>query len=204
MRSVWLISMLCLGLLAGCRGAATVETMAPARRAELALAEMRQGTRMLDEQDYGKAERHLARAVELDSFSGAARNNLGKCYFHQGRMYDAAWQFERTIQLLPNQPEAHNNLGLVLETTGRLDDAIVRYEQAIQLKPDDPQFIGNLARARLRRGDREPSLRDLLQRLLACETRPNWRAWAQQQLAQPDWPTTSPSEPKLTEQASGG
>jgi Flp pilus assembly protein TadD len=114
---------------------------------------------------------------------GPAHNNLGKAYFHQDKLYLAAWEFQYAMKLMPNTPEPRNNLGLVFESAGKLDDAVASYDEAMRLEPDNVQFIGNLARARVRRGDRDDDLRELLDKLVMRETRPDWADWARGQLA---------------------
>jgi hypothetical protein len=47
----------------------------------------------------------------------------------------------------------------------------------VALEPDNIHAMGNLARARVRRGDRDPDLRALLEKLVLRETRPEWLAW---------------------------
>ena len=69
------------------------------------------------------------------------------------------------------------------ESVGKLSEAVENYEQARSLERDNPHFIGNLARARIRRGDRSADVRQILEDLLLRETRPEWAEWAQEQLA---------------------
>jgi Flp pilus assembly protein TadD len=104
-------------------------------------------------------------------------------YLRQQNLYDAAWQFQYAAKLMPHNPEPRNNLGLVFERVGRLDEAVDWYAQAVDLSKDNPQLLGNLIRARLRRGDRDRQTLELLDRLVLAETRPDWRAWAQEQRA---------------------
>ena len=54
----------------------------------------------------------------------------------------------------------------------------------MRLEPDNVQVIGNRARARLRRGERDETVRDLLGELVLRETRPEWAAWARTRLAE--------------------
>jgi hypothetical protein len=53
----------------------------------------------------------------------------------------------------------------------------------MRMAPDNAQFLGNLARARVRRGDRDAGVRDLLDKLILRETRPEWADWARAQLS---------------------
>jgi Tfp pilus assembly protein PilF len=175
---------LLLVLLAGCQRS-TVPGAARARaedRPEMALAHLMEGTRLLERGQHDRAEQHLRQALEIDPFLGLAHNNLGKVYFHQGRMYEAAWHFDYAIKLLPYHPEPRANLGLVFEVTGKLREAIAAYVHARELQPENPHLIGNLARARVRRGDRDEQTRDLLQELILKDTRPRWREWAEREL----------------------
>ena len=172
-------------LLAGCNSPASrpaagrYETVAPApnRNAELARRENARAVALMDSGDHAAAEAALKAALAADVMCGPAHNNLGKVYFRQGKLYLAAWEFQYAMKLMPNQPEPPNNLGLVFEAAGKLDDATESYGKAVALEPDNIQALGNLARARVRRGDRDADLRALLEKLVLRETRPDWLAW---------------------------
>ena len=134
-------------------------------------------------EDYAGAEVELKAALSADVMHGPAHNNLGKVYFHQGKLYLAAWEFQYAAKLMPSVPEPRNNLGMVFESVGKLDDAVASYDEARQRGPDNVQVLGNLARARIRRGDRDESVRQLLEQLVMRETRPQWADWARSQLS---------------------
>jgi cytochrome c-type biogenesis protein CcmH/NrfG len=72
---------------------------------------------------------------------------------------------------------------LTFEAGEKLDEAIAEYQKAVDLDPENREVLGNLARARVRRGDQGSEMRQLLSRLLETETRPDWRLWAQRELA---------------------
>ena len=141
--------------------------------------------------DLRGAERLLDEAIEADVGFGPARNNMGLLQFRRGNLYEAAWQFQTAIKLMPYQPEPRNNLGLVFERAGKLDDAVTEFAAAVELQPGNAEFLGNLVRSRVRRGDagRAASeedrrvMRELLGELVLRETRPEWRQWAELQLA---------------------
>lgn len=161
------------------KGADAYETVArdPRRDAELARRENERAVTLLDAGDDAGAETALKAALVADIMCGPAHNNLGKIYFRQRKLYLAAWEFQYAMKLMPNQPEPPNNLGLVFEATGKLDEAADAYGKAVELEPNGVQQMGNLARARVRRGDHDPALRDLLARLVLHETRPDWLSW---------------------------
>jgi Flp pilus assembly protein TadD len=148
---------------------------------------------------YADAVPLLQRAIDADVTYGPARNNLGLVYYHQDKLYPAAREFDNAIKLMPYQPEPRNNLGMVFEKVGKAQAAIDAYAAARKMEPDNPEFIGNLARAKIRRGDRDDETRKLLEDLVFKDTRPEWRDWAQDQLSRLSaravdlGPTTLPS-----------
>ena len=175
----------CALLLAGCSAPAArpadgrYETVAaaPNRNADLARQENARAVALMDKGDHAAAEAALKAALAADVMCGPAHNNLGKVYFRQGKLYLAAWEFQYAMKLMPNQPEPPNNLGLVFEAAGKLDDATESYGKAVAIEPDNIHALGNLARARVRRGDSDADLRALLEKLALRETRPDWLAW---------------------------
>jgi Flp pilus assembly protein TadD len=155
----------------------------PHRDADIARQENARAVALIDAGDYPAAETALKAALSADIMCGPAHNNLGKVYYRQSRLYLAAWEFQYAMKLMPNQPEPLNNLGLVFEAAGKLDEAADHYGKAVALEPDNIHAMGNLARARVRRGDRDPEVRALLGKLVLRETRPNWLAWERSTLS---------------------
>jgi Flp pilus assembly protein TadD len=146
--------------------------------------------------NYDKAQEHLVLALASDPLFGPAHNNRGLVYYHTGRLYLAAWEFENAIKLMPYQSEPRNNLGLVFESAGKLSDATEAYAKAREMEPDNPQYIGNLARAHVRRGDRDNETRKLLEELALKDDRPEWVEWARLKLLKlraSDESTTTPT-----------
>ena len=154
--------------------------------------------RLLDQGKFEEAESHLKKALEADVMYGPAHNNLGLVYYHQGKLYPAAWEFQSAIKLMPYQPEPRNNLGLVFEKAGKITSAAEAYERARQLEPDNPEYLANLARARVRRGDRDQETRKLLEELVLKDSRPQWSQWARTNLLRMGDPTTRPSSSQPT------
>jgi Tfp pilus assembly protein PilF len=177
-------------LLAGCASSSAPKADAyetvgkePRRDADLARAENARAVALLDAGDQPGAEAALRSALAADVMCGPAHNNLGKIYFHKKDLYHAAWEFQYAMKLMPNQAEPPNNLGLVFEAAGKIDDATDSYGKAIALEPENVHAMGNLARARVRRGDRDEATRALLQKLVMRDTRPDWLAWERSTLA---------------------
>ena len=99
-----------------------------------------------------EAEQCLHQSLLADVSFGPAHNTLGKLYFDQKKFYLAAWEFEYAMKTMPNRAEPVNNLGLVYEMVEQTDEAVVHYQKAVDLEPGNPQYVGNLIRARIRRG----------------------------------------------------
>jgi len=155
----------------------------PNHDSEQARAENQRAIELLEKGKIDKAEQALRKALIADVTYGPAHNNLGKLYFGQGKFYLAAWEFEYAAKLMPQRAECHNNLGLVYETVGKLDEAVDSYTLAYGIDGKNAVIIGNLARARVRRGDEDPVVRQLLADLRLYDTRPAWLRWANERLA---------------------
>ena len=127
-------------------------------------------------------EKFLA-AVDADLAYGPAHNNLGLMHYEQGNLYQAVLAFEQAMEFMPQDPTVLYNLALTLESAGKVYEALDLYMQASEMDPANPFFLGNLVRLRVRMGDHDPSLVAQLQDLVLIETRPDWRRWADHQLA---------------------
>ena len=51
-------------------------------------------------------------------------------------MDEAIAQYQKALQIKPDNAEARNNLGNALLQKGRVDEALVQYQKALQIKPD--------------------------------------------------------------------
>ncbi len=153
----------------------------PLRDTEAAKRHDDAGLRFLANGQLDRAVEAFSRALAADVEYGPAHNNLGKVYYRKKDSYKAAWEFEYAGKLLPKHAEPRNNLGMVLEDAGELDRAVDLYRQAIGLDGGCIEYRANLVRALIRRGDRTPEVRSLLEQVLKQDSRPEWRAWARQQ-----------------------
>ena len=62
----------------------------------------------------------------------------------QGKLDEAAAQYERAVTLKPDLFQAHNNLGNIHKAQRKLEKAVARYRQAIALRPDLSEVYNNL------------------------------------------------------------
>lgn len=131
---------------------------------------------------YDAAEQKLQSALVSDVDYGPAHNTLGKLYYDQQKFYWASWEFEHAAKAMPNRAEPHNNLGLVYESVEKQDRAIEAYEVAVSLDPQNSVYLGNLIRAKVRRGDRTRELASLLRQFIHHDDRYDWTEWARLEL----------------------
>jgi tetratricopeptide (TPR) repeat protein len=132
-----------------------------------------------------EALRLLHRSVRSEPANAYAWTALGVVSFEQNQVEESARAFRQAIKLAPRRPEPHYNLAVVLESVGRYTQAIEAYEAALQLQPDDLFTMENLARCYRRQGVKPEKVAELLDRALAVEDRPQWRAWLQRE-SRPD------------------
>lgn len=138
----------------------------------------------MDLEEAGKAveaQRRLWEAVVADKHNVYAWMGLGTVNFGLEDYFGAAEAFYEASRLAPSRYEPHHNLGLVYESVGRLDDAIKSYEVALRLEGEELSVIENLARALIRARRNPDRARELMERALARENRPEWRQWLERQ-----------------------
>ncbi|WP_182866116.1 tetratricopeptide repeat protein [Rhodopirellula sp. JC639] len=141
------------------------------------------GIRSLGKQHFDQAAKHFREAVEADDTYGPAHNNLGLLHYEQGNLYQAVLAFEQAREFLPNDPAVVYNLALALESAGRTGEAMELYYTANAMDRANPHYLGNLVRLRVRMGEHDELLVQQLRDLALIETRPDWRRWADTQLA---------------------
>jgi Tfp pilus assembly protein PilF len=156
---------------------------APAQDVERARAHLARALELLGRGQLDGAEAELRDALKADLMAGPAHNNLGVVFFRQRKLYQAAWEFQYAVKLLPGQAEPRNNLGMVFETVGKLDEATKWYEEAYKLEPETVEVIGNLARVYVRTQRKDDKTRQLLGEVVLRDERPEWVAWARDQLS---------------------
>ena len=120
----------------------------------------REAAGSIDEGDLEGAEALLRQSLTADLFFGPAHNNLGVVFLKQGKLYEAAQEFEWAKKLLPSAPDPRVNLALVLESAGQEDEALLAWEGALEVAPGCAQAMQGRDRlAWLREGRAPQSLR---------------------------------------------
>jgi Flp pilus assembly protein TadD len=148
------------------------------RNTEQARQDTERAYKLIQSGKYTDAEAALNRAITADPMYGPAHNDLGLVYYQQERLYDAAWQFQDAMKLMPGHPQPANNLGLVLERSGKTEEAMRSFEQAVEAEPENVEYAGNLARCRLRLNLRDGQTRRLLELVAMKDHRTDWVDWA--------------------------
>jgi tetratricopeptide (TPR) repeat protein len=128
--------------------------------------------------DPAKAERLLREALTADLFHGPAHNNLGVLYLAQGRLYEAAGEFEWCRKLMPSHPDPRVNLAMTLERAGRTNEALSEYAAALEVSPEYVPAVQGLARLQVRAGKRDNRTPDLLRDIALRGENESWRRWA--------------------------
>ncbi|MCL5022890.1 MAG: tetratricopeptide repeat protein [Nitrospirae bacterium] len=70
--------------------------------------------------------------------------NLGNYYAKEGRLAEAAKEYQIAISLNPNYDRSHNNLGNIYKAYGRIDEAVAEYEAAVRINPYNAEVYNNL------------------------------------------------------------
>ena len=73
-------------------------------------------------------------------------------FLKQGKLYEAAQEFEWAKKLLPSAPDPRVNLALVLERAGSEEDALASWQEAVEIAPRCEQALAGLARLSAIRG----------------------------------------------------
>lgn len=133
--------------------------------------------------DPTRAEALLREALGQDLYCGPAHNNLGLIYLNQGKLYEAAGEFEWAKRLLPGHPDPRMNLALTLERGGRTDDAIGEYRTALDVYPGHVGSVQALTRLQIRAARTDERTIDQLKDIAMRGDSSSWRDWAKFQLA---------------------
>jgi tetratricopeptide (TPR) repeat protein len=144
-----------------------------------------EGARLIDA-DPVKAERLLREALTADLYQGPAHNNLGVLYLKQGKLYEAAGEFEWAKKLMPGHPDPRLNLALTLEKAGRTEEALATYATALEVYPDHLPSIEAMAMLQVRAGKINDRTRRMLEEIALRGETQGWRDWARSQMARAD------------------
>ncbi len=135
-----------------------------------------------DKPNPAKAEQLLKDALAADLFHGPAHNNLGALYLEQGRLYEAASEFDWACKLMPGHPDPRLNLAMTLEHAGRVDEALDEYATALAVYPNHMPTLQAMTRCEIKHSRPTDHTSVHLREIALAGEDQTWRAWAQQQL----------------------
>ncbi|MDQ6788507.1 MAG: tetratricopeptide repeat protein, partial [Acidobacteriota bacterium] len=96
--------------------------------------------------DWGKAERELKRAIELNPNYAEARSHYAVNLQDFGRFEEALAQMQRVVELEPLSVRFNRNLAVIFYQTRQYDRAIEQYRKALELDLNNPythELLGN-------------------------------------------------------------
>jgi Tfp pilus assembly protein PilF len=135
------------------------------------------------DKDPEKAETLLREALTSDLYHGPAHNDLGVLFFRQGKLYEAANEFEWARKLMPGSPDPRLNLALVLERAGQTKDAFAAYDSALEAAPEHVPTMQAYARLAVREGRHDDKTANALKLIALRGEDDAWRQWAQFEVA---------------------
>jgi Tfp pilus assembly protein PilF len=137
-----------------------------------------EGLRYIEKAELHHAERKFREALDQDLYYPPAHNNLGLVLLQMKRYYEAACEFEFAAKLAPRAVEPRGNLGVLYEQVGMLDKGMAEYEAVLQVDPNHLETMQHLARAYVKAGREDGTLRGLLERLILVSEDEHWNHWA--------------------------
>jgi Tfp pilus assembly protein PilF len=181
------VLLICLAsVLHGCsslhRGSPYAPLTEEDRNAERAGRLTREAAALIDENP-ARAEELLRAALTADLYHGPAHNNLGVLYLTQGKLYEAASEFEWARKLMPGHPDPRMNLALTLERAGRTGEALSVYSSALEVHPDHLPTMQAMSRLQLRAGRTDSRTSWMLDEIALRSESEQWREWAKLQRA---------------------
>ncbi len=184
---IWslLLSLILASTLTGCASSsgpyrpASADIRSPLRAERLT----QEAVAAIDRGDDARGESLLTQALTADLYHGPAHNNLGVLYLNQGKLYEAASEFEWARKLMPGHPDPRTNLAMTLERAGQIDSAMDEYRSALEVWPGHMPTIQAYARCQVKHGQPQEDLLGLVEQIALRGETPEWRQWAQLQHA---------------------
>jgi tetratricopeptide (TPR) repeat protein len=100
-----------------------------------------------------RASEHYYEALAVDPGFAPARSNLARLLFAFGLVEEALVQYQRLVQVAPDDPVAFSALAETLVRLGRVTEADTVLGDALERFPEAPELVLLDARRSLRRGD---------------------------------------------------
>lgn len=146
------LSILLVGLLAGCAVAPPAPAPAPAIDGRAAVtqtvidaeAEFQAALQLMKAGDWHAAEDRLAAITAAQPRLSGAWMNLGIARNKTGDTAGAEAAYKKAIDANPRQVAAYNALGILYRRSGRLEQAAFMYNEGLKIEPDAEDIHWNL------------------------------------------------------------
>ena len=174
-----------LAALSGCASTSGPYMPAEAAARSPLLAERltQEAVAAIDRGDEARGEELLREALTADLYHGPAHNNLGVLYLSQGKLYEAASEFEWAKKLLPGHPDPRLNLAMTLDRAGQIDEALTEYRSALEVWPGHMPSIQAYAKCQIKHAVPQEDLPELLDRIALAGETEEWQLWGRLQAA---------------------
>jgi Flp pilus assembly protein TadD len=135
-------------MLAGCNTApvdpAVTRAIAP-QGGDISAADLREGKAQFRDANYGLAEQHFRKAVELKADNAEAWMGLAACYDQLGRFDFADRAYDQLLKLAGRRPQILNNMGYSQLLRGNRKKARTLLLEAEKALPGNALVEANLA-----------------------------------------------------------
>ncbi len=106
-----------------------------------------------DPEKYEQAQVFADDAVRIEPENAIARYYMATVFTYQGRYDEALEQYQRGLEVDPNDPDLHIGLAYNYYGTGSIPDALLSFEDAITVDPDNAEAYDGRAYMYLQLGD---------------------------------------------------
>ena len=136
-------------VVSGCQSSAIDSTkttsIAPVATADISASDLQAGKSQFRDANYGLAEKHFRKAVELRADNAEAWMGLAASYDQLGRFDFADRAYDQLLKVAGRQPQVVNNLGYSKLLRGDRKSARKLLMEADAAMPGDPVVAANLA-----------------------------------------------------------
>ncbi|MBI3534814.1 MAG: tetratricopeptide repeat protein, partial [Deltaproteobacteria bacterium] len=95
--------------------------------------------------EFDKAEAQYVKAIQLDSYSETAYNNLGLIYMNRNELEKAENEFKKEIEINPQFDLAYYNLGLAYSRQGKIQEAWESWQKTLVVNPQNADALNSIA-----------------------------------------------------------
>jgi Ca-activated chloride channel homolog len=117
------------------------------------------GNELYRQQQYEKAEKEYAGAVQLQPTNTTAKFNLANTVYRRGREDEAIKSYDEIVSIekdAASRSQSFYNKGAILSKQKKLEESIEAYKNALRQNPNDKEARENLQKALLELKKKQP------------------------------------------------